>query len=64
MGEGVKDVPVVVVFFRERAGGCEAFVEAVLEALDFVDVVGDIVAGAELLVQRVVCSRRITKRTA
>ena len=50
MGEGVEDVPVVVVFFREGAGGCEAFVEAVFEAFDLVDVVGYVVAGAGLLV--------------
>jgi hypothetical protein len=47
--EGVSDVPVAVCCsgrFAEGARGREAFVEALFEALDFVDIVTKVVAGA------------------
>lgn len=54
LGQGVEDIPVAVVFLREGAGGCEAFVQAVLEAFDLVDIVGNVIARADWLAQAVV----------
>lgn len=45
LGEGFADVPVGVCL-RKGAGGSEALVETVLEAFYFIDVVGEVVAGA------------------
>ena len=49
LGERGVDGPVVLGrCFFERAGGCEALVEPLLEAFDLVDVVWEVVARAVL----------------
>lgn len=46
LGERGVDFPVILCrCFLEGAGGCEALVESLLEAFDFVDVVWKVVAG-------------------
>jgi len=48
LGECGVDVPIVVCgLLLERAGGCQAVIEAGLEAFNLVGIVRDIVAGSE-----------------